>query len=280
MLDEIENPGFDISYGVNDYYSYDIKNFTSNNLYTNFWRRTFAQINSGKMLTAYFYLNEEDIFKLNLSDKIKVGNALWYINKVIDYRADANTLTKVELLSVEDDLRLPRFGRIIRPIKPGLNPVEPGPVKPVGPVGPIRPGIKEVVRIRNNATSVENDYNGVINLGNRNFINTDSAVVIGSGKTINDDGYYIKDTSLTEKGLVINDNIRFDNDGLYYNGLIVNENGFGLSNLYIDEGYTEDGYFTMAATASMNITYDDAVDETTIDIVADNIYLMVLIYLV
>jgi hypothetical protein len=289
MLDEPQNPNFDISYGINDYYPYDIINFTSNNLYTNFWRRTFAQINSGKMMTAYFWLNEEDIFKLKLSDKIKVNNALWYINKVIDYKANKNVLTKVELLSVEDDLRLPRFGRIVRPVLPGsLPPVLPGPVKPVGPIRPVLDGIKDVIRIRNNYTSVDSEYNAGINLGSRNIINS-TAVVIGSDKTIEESGFHIEDTKLVNGGLFIDERTSLTSEeGLIINGTTINEEGIKLNGDYIldgyfddapylEDGYIDDGYFDdepyviSGTTASFSFNVDPDTGETTINITGDNV---------
>jgi hypothetical protein len=272
MLDEPENPNFDISYGINDYYPYDIINFTSNNLYTNFWRRTFAQINSGKMMTAYFWLNEEDIFKLKLSDKIKVNNALWYINKVIDYKANRNVLTKVELLSVEDDLRLPRFGRIVRPVIPGALPAPvPGPVKPVGPIRPILDAVKDVIRIRNNYTSVEGNYNGGINLGTRNVINGTS-VVIGSGKTIEESGFFIEDTKLVNGGLVIDERTYITSDeGINIGGINVSDEGIKLNGDYILDGYWDDDYVVSGETASFSFEVDGDTGETTINITADNV---------
>ena len=278
MLDEIENPSYDISYAPCDYYAYDIKNYTSNNLYTNFWRRTFAQINQGKILTAYFILNEEDIFKLKLSDKIKVNNAIWYINQIIDYNANGVQLTKVELLSVEDDIRLPRFGRIIKPSIPSLDgkfPFEPilDPVRPVGPIGPIRDAVKEVIRIRNNNTSVESGkYNDSINLGSRNVING-TAVIIGSDKSIEEDGYYIHDTSLTDGRLKINDDTKLDGEGLTIGDININSSatfsGITLNSSYIIDEYWDDDYVVDGTITSIGFGLDGDTGDTSIDINAD-----------
>jgi len=272
MLDEPVNPNFDISYGINDYYPYDIENFTSNNLYTNFWRRTFAQINSGKMMTAYFWLNEEDIFKLKLNDKIKINNALWYINKIIDYKANKNVLTKVELLSVEDDLRLPRFGRIVRPVRPGvLPPVGPGPVKPVGPIRPILDAVKDVIKIRNSYTSVEGDYKNSVNLGNGNVINS-TAVVIGSNRIIDESGFYVDDTKLVNGGLFIDERTSISSEGGVNIGPInVGDEGITLNSNYIEDGYWDDDYVISGTTASFSFNVDPDTGETTINITGDNV---------
>lgn len=124
-FDDPFNPTFDLNFGVCDYYFYDGITLTNNNMYNLFWRRTIAQINSGKMLTAYFDLRESDIQTLALSDKIRINNSWWNINRVIDYNANKKQLTKVELLSVDDEITLPPFRtKIIKVTTPetGLDP--------------------------------------------------------------------------------------------------------------------------------------------------------------
>jgi hypothetical protein len=61
------------------------------------------------MLTAFFRLTEADIHNLKLNDKIRIDNSWWNINRVIDYNANADTLTKVELISVDTELELAPF---------------------------------------------------------------------------------------------------------------------------------------------------------------------------
>jgi hypothetical protein len=102
-------PTFDINFGTCDYYFYQVPTLTANNLYNLYWRRTVNQINVGKMLTAYFDLREDDIQTLLLNDKIRIDNSWWNINKVIDYDANNNSPTKVELISVDSDIDLAPF---------------------------------------------------------------------------------------------------------------------------------------------------------------------------
>jgi len=102
-------PTFDINFGVCDYYFYQTSVLTNNNLYNLYWRRTVNQINVGKMLIASFHLNEADIQTLKLNDKIRIDNSWWNINKIIDYNANDETLTKVELLSVDTEIDLANF---------------------------------------------------------------------------------------------------------------------------------------------------------------------------
>lgn len=114
-FDDPYNPTFDINFGVCDFYFYDNIVLTNNNLFNLYWRRTIAQIDTGKMLTAYFDLREADIQTLRLSDKIRIDNSYWTINRVIDYNPNKEQLTKVELMSVDTEIDLPRFRDFIPP---------------------------------------------------------------------------------------------------------------------------------------------------------------------
>jgi hypothetical protein len=102
-------PTFDINFAVCSYYYYLPTSLTNNNLYNRYWRRTMGQINNGKMLTAMFNLKEPDIQALKLNDKIRIDNSWWNINKVIDYDANANKLTKVELISIDSEINFHPF---------------------------------------------------------------------------------------------------------------------------------------------------------------------------
>jgi hypothetical protein len=104
------NPLSDINFAECQYYYYQVNQNTNNNLYNSYWRRTVAQINGGKLLTAYFLLNEVDIQLMELNDKIRIDNSWWSINKIIDYNANDLVPTKVELISLETEIDLPNFG--------------------------------------------------------------------------------------------------------------------------------------------------------------------------
>jgi hypothetical protein len=111
---------------VCDFYYYDGISLTNNNLYNLYWRRTIGQINEGKMLTAYFDLKEMDIQALRLNDKIRIDNSWWQINRVIDYDANSEALTKVELMSVDSEIDLPPFNT-----RPTVQPNISGVVRPI-----------------------------------------------------------------------------------------------------------------------------------------------------
>ena len=108
-FDNANTPSFDINFGTCDFYFYQPQTLTNNNLYNLYWRRTINQINEGKMLTAFFRLTEADIHNLKLNDKVRIDNSWWNINRVIDYNANTDTLTKVELISVDSELELAPF---------------------------------------------------------------------------------------------------------------------------------------------------------------------------
>lgn len=102
------NPTFDLNFLPPKYY-FRTDNFgsnTNNNIFNLHWRRTLYQINNGRLLTAYFNLTANDIQKMKLNDKIRINNSWWNINKISDYNANSNDLTKVELISIDDELKI------------------------------------------------------------------------------------------------------------------------------------------------------------------------------
>jgi cyanate lyase len=90
-----------------------------------------GQINNGKMLIANFDLKENDIQALKLNDKIRIDNSWWNINKVIDYDANARKLTRVELISIDNEINFTPF---------------------MGPSGPIIPTSPSIYRTYANAS--------------------------------------------------------------------------------------------------------------------------------
>lgn len=108
--DKPSNPTFDLQFLPSDYYfrsdAWGVN--TNNNLFNLHWRRTANQLNTGKLLSAYFDLKSTDIQKMRLNDKIRIDNSWWNINKIQDYDANSEAPTKVELISV-DDLLSPPF---------------------------------------------------------------------------------------------------------------------------------------------------------------------------
>jgi hypothetical protein len=173
-FDDALTPTFDINFATCDYYYYTPSTLTANTLYNLYWRRTVNQINVGKMLVAYFHLTEADIQTLKLNDKIRIDNSWWNINKVIDYDANAEVPTKVELISIDTEIDLAPFV--------------------TNPGTPVSPPITASSHDTNLATrSVEANVNlsgmDVIVRGEGNNIGDGlRGLVIGDNRTLQEDG--------------------------------------------------------------------------------------------
>jgi hypothetical protein len=201
------NPTFDLNFGICDYYGYQLNSITNNNLFYKNWIRTITNIETGKMLTAYFWLTEADINQLRLSDKVRIDNGYYYINRVVDYNAGTYQLTKVELISVEDAAN-------IGISTPGQ--MRPYDVKDVITSGNLGGGailsgrdLKDIIKVQNNTalgsnlgSAVIGNSSGYVLLG-RNVQATEgfNGVVVGSNAMASDPGFYVGDVRLTTNGL-------------------------------------------------------------------------------
>lgn len=105
-FDNPYTPSIDIDYGTNDYEFYNDWTFiTNNNLYNKYYKRQVSQIETGKLLTAKFNLNEYDINNIDFRDKIFIHDSYWFINKIVDYNANIDgSLTTVELINVDEGI--------------------------------------------------------------------------------------------------------------------------------------------------------------------------------
>lgn len=167
-------PTFDIMFGTNDFYYYSPQTLTANNLYNLYWRRTVNQINTGKMLVAYFNLNEADIQTLELNQKVRIDNSWWNINRIIDYNANEQTATKVELISIDTEIELPPFI-----IKPGT------------PTSSTTTAVSVDSILQTKSTTANGNLSGddVIVKGEGNIIGQGlKGLVIGDNKVLNEDG--------------------------------------------------------------------------------------------
>jgi len=217
------NPTFDLNFGVCEYYlRTDEYSKTSNNLFNLHWRRTFNQINNGKMLTAYFNLNEIDIQKLKLNDKIRINNSWWNINKIQDYNANDNNPTKIELLSIDDELyidfissepvKLSKSSSIINSVNSNLT--------------------NELILTKNinfsNLTDI-NGFNNIIYDGVRR------GSVNGYFNVLYSDSYVYGDYNIIETGLtnsfIIGNNITADTSNTLYTNNIQLTSGSTINNV-------------------------------------------------
>lgn len=177
-FDKPINPDLDFNFGICDYYfSESYQNTTLNNLSTLYWRRTMAQINSGKLYTVYLDLTSADISQLKLNDKIYLDRSYWNINKVIDYNANSNEHTKVELLSIDDELVLPKIKT-----RPNNN------VSTASST--IKNDVSAVISAINTSLTINHSSGDVTILGKGNFILPEvrSAIVIGDNQVVTKNG--------------------------------------------------------------------------------------------
>jgi hypothetical protein len=182
--DDPFNPTFDINFAECQYYYYQVAQNTNNNLYNKYWRRTVAQINGGKLMSAYFLLNEVDIQYMDLNDKIRIDNSWWSINKIIDYNANNLQPTKVELISLETEIDLPPFfGGASTPVGPGN--------------GSQIAGIMQEYRSNTNVTT--NNHDSII-LGSGNVVGDGlRAMIVGDNLSIETDGIATTNMTITQR---------------------------------------------------------------------------------
>jgi len=206
------NPTFDLNFGVCSFYfrTDDYGSLTNNNLFNLHWRRTLNQINNGKLLTAYFNLNQTDIQKMKLNDKIRIDNSYWNINKIQDYDANSTSPTKVELISIDDNLAVPYETREVVELKrndPAFY--------------AINANTEERNRYINNNVS-----NGIVMIdGRHNLVTEDaSGIVLGDNNTVNTSSFVLGNNNSVnvDNVIVIGDGITADtNNTLYTNNIIV-----------------------------------------------------------
>jgi hypothetical protein len=113
MFDNDQAPNFSICFDAPKYLFHNTQQGqTTNYLYYLHHKREVTNLNNGKMLVGYFDITETDFQRLarrlNWSVYIK-DNGWFYVNKVDKYNAGKRTLTRVELITLDDetDLKLP-----------------------------------------------------------------------------------------------------------------------------------------------------------------------------
>lgn len=185
-FDDPLTPSFDINFAICDFYYYQPSNLTDNNLYNRYWRRTMGQINNGKMLIANFDLKENDIQALKLNNKIRIDNSWWNINKVIDYDANARKLTRVELISIDNEINFTPF------MGPG-GPVIPTPPAAIGPM--------QMLAMSNINTTAMITSNVFSNQATAQVMGRGNVIVNGTRSVVVGDGYIVSENDLVSDNL-------------------------------------------------------------------------------
>jgi hypothetical protein len=145
-----------------------------------------GQINNGKMLIANFNLKENDIQALRLNDKIRIDNSWWNINKVIDYDANANKLTRVELISIDNEINFTPF------MGPG-GPVIPNPPANIGPM--------QMLAMSNINTTAMITSNVFSNQATAQVMGRGNVIVNGTRSVVVGDDYIVSDNELVGDSL-------------------------------------------------------------------------------
>jgi hypothetical protein len=116
-FDNPVTPTFDLNWNINSIYFYNevLDNVTVNNLYNLYWYNYVNLIAQSKLLTAYFNLDEYDIANLNFAKLIWIRDSYYILNKIVDYNATSNGLTKVELIKA---INSPKFNRGYQSVSP------------------------------------------------------------------------------------------------------------------------------------------------------------------
>jgi len=75
---------------------------TNNDVYTDYWGDSLNNIyNKGaRIMSAYFYLDSQDISDFKYNDKVFVKDSYWLINKIDSYAMGVGSSTKVELIKI------------------------------------------------------------------------------------------------------------------------------------------------------------------------------------
>lgn len=274
FAEDDRNPVFTICFDEPGFLFHDrAQSSTPNNMYNLHYKRTFNQLDNGKILTGYFDLNENDIQKLSKTFNYKIfikNNGWFFLNKVIDYNATEKGFTKVELITADDEIDI-SFRRIIKPVGPGV--ITPGGFRPV-------PGkvINDFNRRRirdSNTINVGNGFADVIGIGNvvggssafiRGDFNTSSltrkspfilgdlnvieggssAFVLGNENKVSNKSFVVGDNNnVSTKAFVVGDDLDVNESGFYVSAERVSftSDEISLRSGYINEGYIEDDYF-------------------------------------
>jgi hypothetical protein len=187
MFDSDIVPNFSICYDAPNVLFHGFQQGqTTNYLYNLHHQQELTTINTGKRLTGYFNLSEGDFQKLSKQLDWKVfikDNGWFFVSKIHGYNSNKKTLTKVDLITADEKLRL-KFRRPLRPVIQNVLSATPVTVKffrDVAHSTNVVLGSKDV--------SIDGKYNFVSAekvkiLGDRNTVIASDAIVLGDRNTV------------------------------------------------------------------------------------------------
>jgi hypothetical protein len=196
------NPSLDLNFGIAQFYFYQGVKPTLNTLFNLHYRRTMKQINEGKRAIGYFNLDPLRVATIRLNDRIYINNSWWTIEEIA-YNASDKNLTKVTLLTIDDETS-------IKPVRGSVSNQPIGVIDanigvPIGDDVIVRP-TQEMVQFTNQASNtyggdhpyldvqgrgnvIRSGAGGLI-IGDNNDIQTPNALVVGDGHTVTESGIY------------------------------------------------------------------------------------------
>ena len=227
-LDDVENPTYDLNFGVPKEVFYTATKYTDNNLFNRFWRVFIDEITgiNSKIVSAYFHLNSSDIETLTFQDTFYFEGENFRLNKIIDYDAAQNVPTKCEFIRILNGV----------PFSPTVADTNGSGWTVFNGYDEILPQNVQRVGVNNNGAN----SNGSINRGDNNVIDPSAvgAMVIGNNNFIGSMCYnvsFINTSGCTAAPNTTNitavncQNTIFDSR--YNNQTIVNNIIYGFANI-------------------------------------------------
>ena len=101
-LDDPATPSFDLCFSPPEELSFEIDNYTPNNLFNDYWDSYMAEITDkdSRLLTCTMKLSYKDVYKLDFSKLIWIDGVLYRLNKITDFNATNEDVCSVEFLKV------------------------------------------------------------------------------------------------------------------------------------------------------------------------------------
>jgi hypothetical protein len=101
-VDNPVTPTFDLCFSPPQELSFEVANYTANNLFNNYWSAYMAEITDkdSRLLMCTMKLAFKDIYKLNFARLIWIDGVLYRINKISDFNATNEDVCNVELLKI------------------------------------------------------------------------------------------------------------------------------------------------------------------------------------
>ena len=101
-VDDPITPTFDLCFSPPQELSFEVSNYTANNLFNNYWSAYMAEITDkdSRLLTCTMKLAFKDIYKLDFARLIWIDGVLYRLNKITDFNATSEDVCNVELLKI------------------------------------------------------------------------------------------------------------------------------------------------------------------------------------